>query len=98
MNPLHLLWIIPLSGSVGAFVMARMAVNNRHGCEYDHIRCKDCHWFSEDLPLYVSRNYENIWPMLETDRGLGSCNNPKFWCSPFLTCSDGYCFRARKNE
>ena len=29
MNPLHLLWIIPLSLLAGAFCMALAAVNNR---------------------------------------------------------------------
>ena len=30
MNPLHLLWIIPLSLLAGAFCMALAAVNNRN--------------------------------------------------------------------
>ena len=29
MNPLHLTWIIPLSMTVGAFMMALIAVNNK---------------------------------------------------------------------
>lgn len=29
MNPLHLLWIVPLSLLAGAFCMALMAANNR---------------------------------------------------------------------
>lgn len=29
MNPLHLLWIVPLSMTMGAFCMALVAVNNR---------------------------------------------------------------------
>lgn len=29
MNPLHLLWIIPLSMTVGVFMMALVAVNKR---------------------------------------------------------------------
>lgn len=29
-NALHLLWIIPLSGGLGAFTMALVAVNNLH--------------------------------------------------------------------
>lgn len=29
MNPLHLLWIVPLSLTVGAFLMALIAVNNK---------------------------------------------------------------------
>lgn len=29
MNPLHLLWIVPLSMALGAFCMALMAANNR---------------------------------------------------------------------
>ena len=28
MNPLHLLWIVPLSAGAGAFIMALLAVNN----------------------------------------------------------------------
>jgi hypothetical protein len=30
MNPLHLLWIVPLAGGLGAFIMALFAVNNLH--------------------------------------------------------------------
>jgi hypothetical protein len=29
MNPLHLLWIVPLSMTLGAFCMALVAANNR---------------------------------------------------------------------
>lgn len=29
MNPLHLLWIVPLSMFLGAMVMALVAINNR---------------------------------------------------------------------
>lgn len=29
MNPLHLLWIIPLSASIGMFFTVLVAVNNR---------------------------------------------------------------------
>ena len=29
MNPLHLLWIVPLSMTLGAFCMALVAVNKR---------------------------------------------------------------------
>ena len=30
MNPLHLLWIVPLSMGIGAFVMAIVAGGTRH--------------------------------------------------------------------
>lgn len=30
MNPFHLLWIIPLAGGLGAFMMALFAVNALH--------------------------------------------------------------------
>lgn len=36
-NALHLLWIVPLAGSMGAFCMALLAVNNGERIE-DHER------------------------------------------------------------
>lgn len=35
MNPLHLLWVIPLSASFGAVVMALIA-GGKEGDTYDH--------------------------------------------------------------
>ena len=35
MDPLHLLWIIPLSATVGAFLMGIVAGGNRKEYRYD---------------------------------------------------------------
>lgn len=35
MNPLHLLWIVPLAGAVGAFLMAIIAGGDRDPEWYD---------------------------------------------------------------
>jgi hypothetical protein len=35
MNPLHLLWIVPLSATVGAFVMGIIVGGNREEHWYD---------------------------------------------------------------
>lgn len=41
MNPLHLLWIIPLAGGVGAFVMALIAGGDCDPPHYDEEYAKD---------------------------------------------------------
>lgn len=35
MNPLHLLWIVPLAASVGALALALFAVGDCDPCWYD---------------------------------------------------------------
>lgn len=54
MNPLHLIWIVPLSMVAGAFCMALAAVNNRSKCK-DCPRCEDCPRFD----IFGEKDSEN---------------------------------------
>ena len=38
MNPLNLLWIVPLSATSGAFLMALLAANNRDTLDLEHFQ------------------------------------------------------------
>lgn len=105
MNPLHLLWIIPLSASAGAFFMALLAVNKDDQFKECHTRCKDCVWYApvesmpeaEKIHNKLHELFDGILPAREVE--VGVCRKVTF-CNdkPVLTNEDGYCHRAeRKN-
>lgn len=92
MNPLNLLWIVPLSCSAGAFVMAIFA--GRKTMELTH--CKDCVW---NASVDSNPTAKEIHDILDSGNEVGICRKLTYTEDrPVLTRPDGYCHRAERRE
>lgn len=91
MNPLHLLWIIPLSALSGVFCMALCAVNNRR-------QCRNCVWYEEVVMPHVDPVH-NYSPAIFQKQKAGICRRVTTSKEhPVYTRPDGYCHRAERRE
>ena len=96
MNLLHLLWIVPVSATMGAFCMALVAARNNRQCEDCHTRCRDCVWYA---PINSNPTAKEIHDILDSGNETGVCRKFTFTENrPVMTRPDGYCHRAERRE